>query len=71
MTYLRFLSCNVIGGVMWVTVCIFAGYFFGNISYVRKNFTVVILGIIFVSVLPTIIEYIRQRYFAKKPRAEK
>jgi len=66
MTYAKFLSYNVIGGVMWVTACVFSGYFFGNIPIVKKNFTLVILAIIFISVLPTIIEFIRQKYFAKK-----
>lgn len=62
MTYLKFLSYNVIGGLLWVAVCIFGGYFFGNIPIVKKNFTLVIMGIIFVSILPTIIEYLRHRY---------
>jgi len=69
MTYPRFLSYNVIGGVMWVTVCIFSGFFFGSIPVVKRNFTIVLLGIIFVSVLPTLVEYLRQRYFNKGKKA--
>jgi membrane-associated protein len=69
MTYARFLSYNVIGGVLWASVCVFSGYFFGNIPVVKKNFTIVILGIIIVSVLPTFIEYFRQRYARKGRKA--
>ena len=61
MTYAKFASYNVIGGLLWVGVCVFAGYAFGNIPVVQENFTLVILGIIFVSILPGIIEFLRQR----------
>jgi membrane-associated protein len=61
MTYAKFASYNVIGGVLWVVVCVGAGYAFGNIPIVKDNFTLVILGIIFVSILPGVIEYLRQR----------
>ena len=61
MTYAKFAGYNIIGGVLWVAVCISAGYAFGNIPIVKNNFTLVILGIIFVSLLPGIIEYLRQR----------
>jgi membrane-associated protein len=61
MTYAKFASYNVIGGILWVVVCVGAGYAFGNIPIVKSNFTLVILGIIFVSILPGIIEYLRQR----------
>ena len=61
MTYAKFASYNVIGGVLWVGVCVLAGYAFGNIPVVQEHFTLVILGIIFVSILPGIIEFLRQR----------
>lgn len=61
MTYAKFASYNIIGGVLWVAVCVGAGYAFGNIPIVKNNFTLVILGIILVSILPGIIEYLRQR----------
>lgn len=60
MTYLRFISYNIIGGIAWIAACVFAGYFFGNIHVVRQNFTIVIAAIIFISILPGIIEFIRQ-----------
>ncbi len=66
MTYLKFISYNVIGGLAWVAVCIFSGYFFGNIPIVKKNFTIVILVIIFLSITPTIIEYLRHRAGSQK-----
>jgi len=61
MTYGRFLTYNVIGGVLWIAVFIVGGYYFGNIPVVKKNFTLVILVIIFLSILPPIIEFIRSR----------
>ena len=61
MNYVRFLSYNVIGGILWIALFILGGYFFGNISFVKKNFTMVILAIIFLSVLPGIIEFLRHR----------
>jgi len=61
MSYLKFLTYNVAGGLLWVTVLVFAGYFFGNIPIVKDNFTAVIFIIIFISVLPGIIEYARHR----------
>jgi len=61
MTYWRFASYNVIGGVAWVTICLFAGYAFGNLPIVKENFTLVLLAIIFVSLLPGLFEFLRQR----------
>jgi len=60
MTYLRFISYNIIGGIAWIAACVFAGFFFGNIPIVKHNFTIVIFVIIFISILPGIIEFIRQ-----------
>jgi membrane-associated protein len=61
MTYARFLSYNVVGGISWITLFIFGGYFFGNLPVIRNNFTLVIIAIIFLSVLPGVVEYVRQR----------
>jgi len=61
MTYPRFFSYNVVGGIVWVGGFLFAGYFFGNIPFVKHNFEFVIIGIIFVSVLPPVIEFLRHR----------
>ena len=65
MSYKKFLSYNVIGGLGWITLCMMGGYFFGNIEIVKKNFTLVILGIIFVSILPAIIEFLRYKLSSK------
>lgn len=61
MSYLRFISYNIIGGITWVALFVFGGYFFGNLPFVKKNFSLVIIVIIFISVLPGVIEYLRQR----------
>lgn len=61
MEYRRFLVFNVVGAVLWVGLFVFGGYLFGNIPAVRENFTLVILGIIVISVLPIVIEWVRNR----------
>ncbi|HEY3174238.1 MAG TPA: DedA family protein [Candidatus Polarisedimenticolia bacterium] len=61
MAYARFLAYNVIGGVAWVGLFVLGGYYFGNIEAVRRNFSLVILAIITLSVLPIVIELIRHR----------
>jgi len=61
MTYRKFLAYNVIGGVLWIFSLTLAGYFFGNIPVVRKNFSLVIMAIVVISILPGVIEYLRQR----------
>lgn len=66
MTYFRFISYNVIGGIVWIALFVFGGYYFGNLPMVKKNFTLVILAIIFISVLPGIIEFLRHRMRASK-----
>ncbi len=61
MSYGRFLSFNVIGGVGWVVLLVGTGYFFGNIPFVRKNFSIAILAIILISTVPIAVEYFRHR----------
>lgn len=61
MTYLRFLSYNLIGGIAWVTILLFGGYLFGNLPIVRNNFTTVILAIIFISILPGILNFLKAK----------
>ena len=51
----------MIGGILWVSVCVFAGYFFGNLPFVKKNFSVVVIAIVLISLLPAVIEYLRHR----------
>jgi membrane-associated protein len=66
MTYWKFISYNVVGGVAWVTICTLAGYLFGNIPAVKQNFALVILAIVLISMLPALIEYIRQRFLLER-----
>lgn len=61
MTYTRFLSYSVVGAVLWMSSFLYAGYFFGNIPFIKKNFTIAVLVVIFISILPGIIEYLRHR----------
>ena len=61
MTYHKFIIYNVLGGITWVAVFIFGGYYFGNLPIVKNNFTLVIIAIIIISVMPGVIEYFRQR----------
>lgn len=66
MKYKRFISFNIIGGISWVALFTFGGYFFGSIDFVKNNFSIVIFAIIFISILPGIFEFIRQKYFVKE-----
>ncbi|OGP92092.1 MAG: hypothetical protein A2Z19_04710 [Deltaproteobacteria bacterium RBG_16_54_18] len=61
MTYIRFIIYNVVGGIAWVMILILGGYFFGNLTLVKNNFSMVIFAIIFLSILPGIIEFLRSR----------
>ncbi|MGZ8391238.1 MAG: DedA family protein [Gemmatimonadales bacterium] len=61
MSYPKFIVYNVVGAVLWVGLFVLGGYFFGNIAVVRENFTLVILAIITISVLPIAVEALRAR----------
>lgn len=67
MSYGRFLSYNVIGGFLWVAIFVAGGYFFGNIPFIRRNFSLVLMAIILLSLLPALHEVWRQK--RKKPPA--
>ena len=69
MRYRQFIGYNVIGGILWVSVCVFAGYFFGNLPFVKKNFSVVVIVIVLISLLPAVIEYMRHRAEARRKAA--
>ena len=60
MKYFRFFSFSIMGNILWVTIFSFGGYFFGNIPIIKHNFTIAILGIIFISLLPMIIAVIKK-----------
>jgi membrane-associated protein len=65
MRYSRFALFNVVGGVAWVLMFVLGGYGFGEVPVVKRNFHIVILGIIIVSVMPPVIEYVRARREAR------
>jgi membrane-associated protein len=66
MTYSRFFFFNVIGAVAWVGLFVFGGYYFGNLQFVKDNFTIVILAIIVISVLPGVFEFAREKFKSAK-----
>jgi len=61
MTYLNFTAYNLAGALAWVLSLLYAGYWFGNVPFVKENLTWVILGIVVLSVTPLAFEYVRQR----------
>ncbi len=61
MTYGRFITYNIVGGISWVVIFVLGGYYFGNIPFIKQNFSLVIAAIIFLSVLPGVIEFFRHR----------
>ena len=71
MSYGHFITYNVVGGIVWVALFTFGGYFFGNLKFVQDNFSIVVLAIIFISVLPAVVEFIKERSrSARKAEAE-
>lgn len=65
MKYRQFFTYNVIGGLLWVSIATFAGYFFGNIEFVKKEFSLVIIGVVLLSLLPVFIEIFRKKILKK------
>ncbi|MDO9347996.1 MAG: DedA family protein [Anaerolineales bacterium] len=59
MSYGYFISYNVFGGIVWVALFVAAGYFFGNIDFVKHNFSLVIIAIILISILPMVVEAVK------------
>jgi membrane-associated protein len=66
MDYPRFLSFNVVGGIIWTALFTFGGYFFGGISFIKENLGMATLIIIFVSLIPVLIELIREKLKSKR-----
>jgi membrane-associated protein len=61
MTYRRFLSYNVIGAVLWIGLLVYAGYMFGNIPWVKQNLSLIVIGIVIVSLIPAVSTFVRER----------
>lgn len=70
MKYSLFFAYNVIGGILWVGIFVFAGYFFGEIPWVERNLTLVLFIIIFISILPPVWEYFKNRNKKKNEKKE-
>jgi len=70
MTYGRFITYNIVGGIVWVAMFIFLGYFFGTLPFVKDNFELVIFAIIFISFIPPVLEFIKARREAKSEPEE-
>jgi len=69
MNYTRFITYNVAGGILWVVLFTLGGYLFGNLPAVRENFSLVVLAIIGVSMLPLVTEWLKARKRARTPAA--
>ncbi len=67
MSYRHFLIYNVVGGIAWTSSFLYGGYFFGNLPFVKNNFTLVILMIIILSIMPGVVEYWRHRRATSAP----
>jgi len=65
MTWLRFISFSIIGNVLWVVLFSLGGYFFGNIPVIKNNFTLAILGIILISIMPMVIAVVKKLFSRK------
>lgn len=61
MQYRTFLSYNIVGGVVWVALFLFAGFFFGAIPFVKDNLTTIVFSIIIISFIPVVLEYVKRR----------
>ncbi len=70
MTYRSFVTYNILGGVAWIAVFIFAGFYFGTLPFVKDHFTLIIYLIIAISVLPGLTEFLRQRHRHDRKLAE-
>ena len=65
MSYPKFFIYNAIGAVAWVSLCVLCGKFFGQLPFVKKHFELVLVAIVFISVLPMVVEFLRERAKAK------
>lgn len=66
MNYRQFLTYNVTGAILWVGLLTYAGFFFGGLPFVKKNFSLVVLAIIFISILPALFEVIKMKRESRK-----
>jgi membrane-associated protein len=65
MSYPRFLTYNVVGGVLWITSLVYLGYFFGNIPFIKNNLSFFVIGIVLISIIPILVTYFKERTAAR------
>jgi membrane-associated protein len=70
MRYGYFISYNIFGGILWTALFVFAGYFFGNLPFIQQNFSLVVVAIVIISVLPMVYEYVKSRRTPKPASIE-
>ena len=70
MSYKDFFSYNVFGGLSWVALFTFAGYFFGNIQFIRDHFSLVVIAIVLISIVPMVIEAVKAKRESKQPKPD-
>jgi len=68
MDYKKFIVYNILGSFLWVTLFLSLGFFFGNIPFVKQHFSFVVFGIIFISIIPAIIEFMRYKFSNEKSK---
>ena len=66
MEYRRFFAFNVVGGILWVGLLVYAGYVFGNIPWVKDNLTWIVIGIVVVSLIPAVVTFLKERGSSKR-----
>ena len=69
MSYPAFISYNIFGGITWVALFTFAGYFFGTIPFIRHNFSFVVLAIVLISIVPMVVEAVKAQREGKQTKA--
>jgi len=70
MSYLKFITYNIIGGLAWIAACVFSGFWFGKLPFVKEHFSLVILAIIFISLIPGILEFVCHKIGKAREKAE-
>ncbi len=70
MSYVHFITYNIFGGVLWTALFIFGGYFFGNLPFVQNHFSMIVLAIIFISLLPAVYEVLKARSEKKTKKTD-
>ena len=65
MTYKRFIGFSILASVLWINICVWAGYFFGRLDVVKNNFSLVVIAIIGISLVPILVGILKQKFSSK------